>query len=105
MSFMEASGYMLKRIDRIRHSQVQIKQATADRDEQVLKASKRLDFVEEPRIRRAQLASHQRRVDDMMVTLAKLRKDNDKSAFNLFFIPIDVVLTSPCYQNAIVFES
>ncbi|TFK66602.1 hypothetical protein BDN72DRAFT_823190 [Pluteus cervinus] len=62
----------------IRHSQAQIRQVTADRDEQVLKASKHLDFVEEPRTRRAQLGLHQRRVDDVMVALTKLRKDNDR---------------------------
>ncbi|TFK66596.1 hypothetical protein BDN72DRAFT_823180 [Pluteus cervinus] len=62
----------------LRHSQVQINQATIDRDEQIVKASKGLQFVEEPRARRAQLATHQRKVDDVMVALAKLRRDNEQ---------------------------
>ncbi|TFK59042.1 hypothetical protein BDN72DRAFT_648236 [Pluteus cervinus] len=71
----------------LRHSQLQINQATIDRDEQIVKASKGLQFVEEPRARRAQLATHQRRVDDVMVALAKLRRNNEQSASLFSFLP------------------
>ena len=58
---------------RVRHARVQIEQATIDRDEQVAKAKKGLQYVEEPRNLRAHLAEHQRNLEEVMIMLNKLR--------------------------------
>lgn len=52
----------------------------AERDEQVAKANKALGIVEGARVRRASVAQIQGRVDELLSALARLRKDNDKSA-------------------------
>ncbi|KAJ7673821.1 UV radiation resistance protein and autophagy-related subunit 14-domain-containing protein [Mycena polygramma] len=50
----------------------------AERDEQVDKATKSLGIVEPARLRRANVAQIQGRVDEVLSALARLRKDNDK---------------------------
>ncbi|KAJ6472885.1 UV radiation resistance protein and autophagy-related subunit 14-domain-containing protein [Mycena vitilis] len=50
----------------------------AERDEAVDKATKSMGIVEPARLRRANVAKIQGRVDDVLSALARLRKDNDK---------------------------
>jgi hypothetical protein len=59
----------------------QIQHFCIDRDEQVTRATRALESVAPARIRRADVSSHQQLLEDIQVGLAKLRKENDKSAF------------------------
>lgn len=55
-----------------------------DRDEHISKANKALNEIMTPsRISRAALSTCQRRVEELQVGLAKLRKENEKSAWYL----------------------
>ncbi|KDQ53721.1 hypothetical protein JAAARDRAFT_39033 [Jaapia argillacea MUCL 33604] len=53
--------------------------ASAERDDQVTKASRALTSVEGARLRRADLVSSQERLQEVMGALTKLKKDNDKA--------------------------
>ncbi|KXN87803.1 hypothetical protein AN958_08119 [Leucoagaricus sp. SymC.cos] len=56
----------------------QIQHSAADRDDQILKASRALDHVDGVKVLRSQAADYQRRVEELYDGLAGLRKDNDK---------------------------
>ena len=58
----------------------QIQHFCIDRDEQVARATRALESVAPARIRRADVSSHQQLLEDIQAGLAKLRKENDKSA-------------------------
>ncbi|KAF8646170.1 hypothetical protein AX16_007365 [Volvariella volvacea WC 439] len=62
----------------VRDYRSQIQHFSHDRDEQVAKAVKGLQVVEEPRLNRAHIASYHHRMEEIMVGLAKVRKENDK---------------------------
>jgi hypothetical protein len=56
-----------------------------DRDDQVSKAIKALsDTITPARLSRADVSACQRQVDELQIGLARLRKENEKSAFKLF---------------------
>ncbi|KAG7088969.1 hypothetical protein E1B28_012915 [Marasmius oreades] len=55
----------------------------AERDEQFVKATKSLQWIEPNRTRRAEISDLQNRVDEAMGALSKLRKDNDKKRARL----------------------
>lgn len=55
----------------------------SDRQEQVTKASKGLETIAPARARRATLADYQTRVDEVLSGLARVRKENDKSALGV----------------------
>jgi hypothetical protein len=63
----------------LRDKRLQTQHFAADRDEQVAKASKLLGPVSDARLRRAEVASCQSQVEDVISSLACLRKDNDNS--------------------------
>jgi hypothetical protein len=69
----------------LRDKRLQIQHFATDRDEQVAKASKLLGPVSDSRLRRAEAASCQGRVQEVLGSLASLRKDNDKST-QLFYL-------------------
>lgn len=60
-----------------------------DRDDQVSKAIKALsDTITPARLSRADVSACQRQVDELQTGLAKLRKENEKSAFKFLFYHI-----------------
>ena len=63
----------------LRDFQHQTQHFAADRDEQVLKASKALETIQAARLSRAHVADCQSRLEEVMAGLARLRKENDKS--------------------------
>ncbi|KAF9036915.1 hypothetical protein BDZ89DRAFT_982721 [Hymenopellis radicata] len=62
----------------LRDFRLQTAHFASDRDEQVSRASKALSGIGGARARRADVASMQRRVDELMQGLTKLRKDNER---------------------------
>ncbi|KAL0567183.1 hypothetical protein V5O48_014815 [Marasmius crinis-equi] len=56
---------------------LKIQHFASERDEQVAKAEKALQWIQPNRIHRAELSDLQQRVDEATGALAKLRKDND----------------------------
>ncbi len=73
-------GYLNHSFDRsLRDFRLQTAHFVSDRDEQVGRASKALSSIGGARARRADVASMQRRVDELMHGLTKLRKDNERS--------------------------
>jgi hypothetical protein len=72
----------------------QIQHFSSDRDEQVSKASKALETVGESRLRRATVSNYQNRVEDVLTGLAKLRKENDKSASFIAIAHSDIKASS-----------
>ncbi|KAF9258391.1 hypothetical protein L218DRAFT_974904 [Marasmius fiardii PR-910] len=62
---------------------LKIQHFASERDEQVVKANKSLQWIEPNRIRRAEISNLQSRVDEAMGALSKLRKDNDKKRARL----------------------
>jgi hypothetical protein len=71
----------------LRDKRLQTQHFATDRDEQVAKASKLLGPVSDARLRWAEVASCEDRVEHVMNSLVSLRKDNDNSA--LFFVVIN----------------
>jgi hypothetical protein len=67
-------------IDSLRDFRIQTQHFAADRDEQVSKASKALDAATAARLVKANVASCQAKVEEILNGLTKLRKENDKSA-------------------------
>ncbi|KAA1477739.1 hypothetical protein DENSPDRAFT_621022 [Dentipellis sp. KUC8613] len=63
----------------LRDFRLQIQHVTADRDEQVQRANAALDGVQASRMRRADMAHGQERLEEIQTALAKLRKDNEKA--------------------------
>jgi hypothetical protein len=59
----------------------QMQHFATDRDEQVSKASKALDFVGASHLRRANVSSCQDRAEEVLAELEKLRKSNEKSVW------------------------
>jgi hypothetical protein len=64
----------------LRDKRLQTQHYATDRDEQVSKASNSLGPVSDARLRRAEVASSQDRLEQVMSSLAALRKDNENSA-------------------------
>ncbi|TFY69508.1 hypothetical protein EVG20_g3143 [Dentipellis fragilis] len=63
----------------LRDFRLQIQHVTADRDEQVQRANAALEGVQASRMRRADMARGQERLEEVQSALAKLRKDNEKA--------------------------
>ncbi|KIM85568.1 hypothetical protein PILCRDRAFT_816764 [Piloderma croceum F 1598] len=61
----------------LRDKRLQTQRFAADRDGQVAKASKLLGSVSDGRLRRAEVANCQDQVEDVLCSLASLRKDNE----------------------------
>ncbi|KAJ7184966.1 UV radiation resistance protein and autophagy-related subunit 14-domain-containing protein [Mycena filopes] len=61
-----------------RDYRVQTQHFAVERDEQVAKATKALETMEGSRVRRANVAQIQGRLDELLSALTRLRKDNDK---------------------------
>ena len=62
----------------LRDFRLQIQHAAVDRDEQVRKATAAIDTIGDSRIRRADLATGQERLNELNDGLASLRRENDK---------------------------
>ncbi|THH13597.1 hypothetical protein EW146_g6644 [Bondarzewia mesenterica] len=63
----------------LRDFRLQVQHVITDRDEQVQKAIEALGNIEGARLRRADVASGQERLEAIQSALAKLKKDNDKT--------------------------
>ena len=63
----------------IRDFRHQTQHFASERDGQIVKASRAIEHIDAVRIPRAQFADQQRRVDDLIECLTRLRKDNDQS--------------------------
>ncbi|KAI0052006.1 hypothetical protein FA95DRAFT_1675524 [Auriscalpium vulgare] len=63
----------------LRDFRLQIQHVAADRDEQVHRASAAIDTVRDARVRRADLAYGQERLEEVQSGLARLRKENEKT--------------------------
>jgi hypothetical protein len=83
----------------LRDFRLQTQHFVADRDEQVAKASKALDKTNAARLARANVASCQARLEEVMNGLVRLRKENEKStcigAYNtltsiLYLLPLSL---------------
>jgi len=62
----------------LRDFRLQIQHAAVDRDEQVRKATAAIDTITDSRLRRADLAMGQERLDELNEGLANLRRENDR---------------------------
>lgn len=71
----------------LRDIRLQTQRFGKDRDEQVAKASRALKVIEGSRMTRAGLGSCHRRVEELAEGLARLKRDNDASAY-FFAAPI-----------------
>lgn len=65
----------------LRDIRLQTQRFGKDRDEQVAKASRALKGIEGSRMTRAGLASCQKRVEELAEGLARMKRDNDASAY------------------------
>ena len=70
-----------------RDFRLQIQHFAADRDEQVAKASKALETIQQARITRANVAKCQETLDEVTGGLTRLRKENERSGWQHFFFP------------------
>ena len=62
----------------LRDFRLQIHHTAIDRDEQVRKATTAIDTITDSRLRRADLAMGQERLDELNEGLANLRRENDR---------------------------
>jgi hypothetical protein len=62
----------------LRDFRLQIHHTAVDRDEQVRKAAAAIDTITDSRLRRADLAMGQERLDELNEGLANLRRENDR---------------------------
>ena len=66
----------------LRDKRAQIQLAVSERDEQITRASKALEFVRPSALRRADVVRQQQVVDDILEGLNQLKKKNDTSTWN-----------------------
>lgn len=83
----------------LRDIRLQTQRFGKDRDEQVAKATRALKGIEGARVTRAGVASCQKRVEELAEGLARLKRDNDASAYLLSRFTRFLSLQPPCLEE------